>query len=52
MNSIELIEMINILEKENKNILQELQLYECCNHSFIKELEYLKYKLEINNIVY
>ena len=52
MNTIELIEKIKYLEAENINILQELQLYECCSHSFIKELNYLKYKLEINNIVY
>ena len=33
---------IKPLEIENKNLIQELQIYDCCDQSFIKQ----------NNIVY
>ena len=42
----------NTLEIENKNLLQELQLYDYCSQSLIKEINYLKYKLESYNIEY
>ena len=52
MDSIELIDKINLIEIENKNLLIEIQLYDCCSQSFLKELAYLKYKLELNNIAH
>ena len=52
MNIIELIEKIKLLENTNMELVQEIQLYDCCSQSFLKELVYLKYKLELNNIVY
>ena len=51
-NNIELFNKINSLVIENKELLQELQLYDCCSNSYIKEIEYLKYKLDMNNIIY
>ena len=50
--NIELFNKINSLVIENKNLIQELQIYDCCSDSFIKEIEYLKYKLDMNNIIY
>ena len=49
-NNIEIINKFNSLEIENTELIQELQLYDCCNQSLIKEIDYLKYKLKINNI--
>ena len=52
MDIIELFNKINILEIENKELTQEIQLYECCSRSLIKEVDFLKYKLELHNIIY
>ena len=52
MDNIEIINKINSLEIENTELIQELQLYDCCSQSLIKEINYLKYKLELNNIIY
>ena len=52
MDSIELLNKINMLEIENKKLTQEIQLYDCCSSSLIKEVDFLKYKLELHNIIY
>ena len=49
---LEILEKIKLLEIENKELLQQIQIYDCCTISVIKEINYLKYKLEQNNIMY
>ena len=36
MNIIELIKKIKILENINIELVQEIQLYDCCTQSFLK----------------
>ena len=52
MNSLDKESYINILETKNTELLQELQIYDCCSTSLMKELDYLKNLLYKNNIVY
>ena len=46
MDCIKLINKINILKIENNELTQEIQLYDCCSRSLIKEIDYLKYILK------
>ena len=50
MNNIELY--IKSLQIKNTELLQELQIYDCCSICLIKELDYLKNLLNSHNIVY
>ena len=43
---------IKTLESKNIYLIQELQIYDCCSNSLIRELEYLKNILHTYNIVY
>ena len=55
MNNIESCDknlIIKSLETKNADLLKELQIYDCCGQSLIKELSYLKNILENHNIVY